>query len=167
MRGKTRRVLIAAAVACVGAMAPSVAAAAPVVPTGVPFSFDVDSGGLCAFPVRLSGVNGQTLHDAGHGVIFFSGPFTVTVAKLDQVGPIAVVLAARTFNVSGPTLVSKDGVVSVAGPNVVLQFADPALGLLPFVKYTTGRVTFMPGPGDVMIINFNRGTITDVCALLS
>jgi hypothetical protein len=158
MTGKARRVLMAAAVACVGAMAPAVAAADPVVPKGVPFSVDVPSGELCGFPVRLSGVNGQTLHDSGHGVIVFSGPFTVTVARLDANG---AVLAAETFNISGPTRF-KDGVFSVAGPNVILQFASAGLGP-PFVIYTTGLVTFTPQ----MTIASRTGTITDVCALLS
>src|SRR5262245_36983573 len=134
MRGKARRGLIAAAVGCVSAMAPAVAAAVPVVPKGDPFSFDVDPGELCAFSVRLSGVNGQTVPAAGHGVILFSGPFTVTVARLDASG---AVVAAQTFNISGPTLVSNDGVTSVAGPNVILQFASAGLGP-PFVIRTTG-----------------------------
>ena len=156
MRGMTRRVLMTAAVTCAGAMAPAIAAAGPVVPKGEPFTVDVPGGELCAFPVRLSGVNGQTLHDSGHGVIFFSGPFTVTVAKLDANGGV---LAAQTFNISGPTRVTFH-----ADGSVTLELPGPQ-GFIGFINW--GQLVVEISPDGVLTIIKQTGHAEDICAALS
>ena len=153
MKASQKRVLIAAVVASASTMAPAVSYAAPVVPNGQEFEFVADAGQLCAFDLKISGIDGQTLHDSGHGVISLSGPFTATFTN-QATG------AAKTYNISGPTLIDKNGVRSVTGPNVILQFPDVGT---PFVLRTTGRVVFTPQNTIASI----RGTVTDVCALLS
>jgi hypothetical protein len=153
MKSMKQRVLVAAAVVCASTMAPAIASAGPVVPKGEPFSVNFSAGVLCAFDLNISGINGQTLHDSGHGVILLSGPFAATFTNLSTG-------AAKSYNISGPTLVDKNGVVSVTGPNVILQPSDVGT---PFVLRTTGRVIFTPENTIASI----RGTVTDVCALLS
>jgi hypothetical protein len=153
MKSRYLRVVITAVAVCAGATAPAVASAVPAVPNGESFSVDFPAGFLCAFELNISGVNGQRLHDSGHGVIVFSGPFAATFTNLDTG-------AATSYNISGPTLMDKDGVSSVTGLNVVLQPSDVGT---PFVLRTTGRVVFT---ADNTIASI-QGTSTDVCALLS
>jgi hypothetical protein len=148
----------AAVLASVAVIIPGVAGAAPAVPKGETTTTDYPAGELCAFPVRITTVYGQTAHDTGQGDTLVTGPFTATVTNLTTA-------ATRTFNVSGPTLVrtGPDVSTAVTGPNLILQPASRNVGP-PFLIYTTGRVTFTP---TNFTIASRTGNVTDVCADLS
>lgn len=147
----------AAVLASVAVIMPGVAGAAPAVPKGETATQDFPAGELCAFPVRVTTVYGQTTHNTGQGDTLVTGPFTATVTNLTTG-------ATETFNISGPSLfrTGPDVPTVVTGPNLVLQPASRNVGP-PFLIYTTGRVAFTPN----FTIASRTGNVTDVCAALS
>jgi hypothetical protein len=57
---------------------PTAALAAPKVPGAEPVVLpDFPAGELCSFPVRLTILDGQRMHQ-GQGTVILTGPFTVT-----------------------------------------------------------------------------------------
>jgi hypothetical protein len=156
VRCNSRRLVVAAVLASVAVIIPGVAGAAPAVPKGQTTTTDFPAGELCAFPVRITTVYGQTTHDTGQGDTLVTGPFTATVTN-QTTG------ATRTFNISGPTFLrtGPDVPTLVTGPNLILQPASRNVGPA-FLIYTTGRVTFAP---DFTIAS-RTGNVTDVCAEL-
>jgi hypothetical protein len=147
----------AAVLASVAVIIPGVAGAAPAVPTGEMATAEFPAGELCAFPVRITTVYGQTTHDTGPGDTLVTGPFTATVTNLTTG-------ATRTFNISGPTFfrTGPDVPTLVTGPNLILQPASRNVGPA-FLIYTTGRVTFTSN----FTIASRMGNVTDVCAALT
>jgi hypothetical protein len=136
---------------------PTAALAAPKVPGAEPDVRDFPAGELCSFPVRLTILDGQRLHeDQGQGTVIFTGPLTVTVTNLASG-------ASQTFNVSGPTLVERQsGALVLTGPSIILQPASAGLGE-PFLIYNLGRVVFTANNTIASI----TGETVDICAALS
>src|SRR5262245_60890531 len=121
MTGNKRRVFVAAAIACVGALAPAIASAVPAVPQGPSVTFQADPGEFCAFGLEFTFVGAQAEHDTGHGDIIFTGPVAVTVTNLAS-------HATQSYNVSGPTFLSADGLMTLTGPAIIGQPASRNIG---------------------------------------
>ena len=140
--------LLAAALVVVAI--PSSAISAPAVPGAEPAVFDAPAGEFCAFPIELSLLDGTKLH-SGAGVVFSTGPLSVTVTNL-------VTGLAQTFNASGPTF--KDG--TLTGPALVGQPLSRGVGPA-FLIINRGRVTFTPEN----TIDTITGSQIDICAALT
>ncbi len=137
-------------VALITAAAPASAPGAPAVPGAEPIVFDAPAGEYCAFAVRFSVRDGTKLHDTA-GVIFSTGPLSVTFTNLDSG-------AAQTFNASGPTF--RDG--TLTGNAVIGQPLSRAVGPA-FLVINRGRATFTAQN----TINTITGSQIDVCAALT
>jgi hypothetical protein len=134
---------------------PTAVLAAPKVPGAEPVELRFPAGELCSFPVLLTILDGQRLHQ-GQGTVILTGPLTVTVTNLDSG-------ASQTFNASGPTLVDpRSGALVFTGPTIILQPADAGLGE-PFLIYNLGRVVFTENNTIASI----TGETVDICAALS
>jgi hypothetical protein len=144
------RISVAAA-ALVAAGAPA-ASAAPAVPGGDISTYSFDAGEYCAFPVRITLVNNEKMHDGGQGDVVYTGAVTGTVTNL-------ATGAMRTYNLSGPGF---DGGNTVTGPQLIGQPASRHVGPA-FLIVAYGRVTFTPE----LTIATQTGHVTDICAGLS
>jgi hypothetical protein len=136
---------------------PTAVLAAPKVPGAEPVELRFPAGELCSFPVLLTILDGQRLHQ-GQGTVILTGPLTVTVTNLDPASG-----ASQTFNASGPTLVEpRSGALVLTGPSIILQPASAGLGE-PFLIYNLGRVVFTANNTIASI----TGKTVDICAALS
>jgi hypothetical protein len=134
---------------------PTVALAAPKVPGAEPIVLDFPAGEFCSFPVQLTILDGQRLHE-GQGTVILTGPFTVTVTNLSSG-------ASQTFNASGATLVEpRSGALVLVGPAIIGQPASRGVGD-PFLIYHRGRAVFTENNTLASI----TGETVDICAALS
>lgn len=134
---------------------PAAALAVPKVPGAEPIVLDFPAGEFCSFPIQLSILDGQRLHQ-GPGTVVLTGPFVVTVTNLASG-------ASQTFNASGPTLVEpRNGAVVLVGPAIIAQPASRGVGE-PFLIYHRGRAVFTENNTIASI----TGTTVDICAALS
>jgi hypothetical protein len=155
MSAKTNVGLAALAVALlVTLVVPSAALAAPTIPGVEPIVLDFPAGEFCSFPVQLTILDGQRLHE-DQGTVLLTGPFTVTVTNLSTG-------ASQTFNASGPTLVEpgSDALVLV-GPAIIGQPASRGVGE-PFLIYHRGRAIFT----ENLTLASITGETVDICAAL-
>ena len=140
------------------------AIADPNPPSVADFSFDLPADfagpGQCAFPFRLSSLNGKakTIVLPDGRFIFTSPGLDVTVTNLDNLKQV-------TLNVTGAfhqtTKANGDVVTVVTGRNFL---TDPvagvvlAIGNFSFAFDSTGTILVQPLAG--------KGTLTDVCGLI-
>jgi hypothetical protein len=134
---------------------PTAALAAPKLPGVEPSVLEFPAGEFCSFPVRLTILDGQRLHE-GQGTVTLTGPFVVTVTNL-------ATGASQTFNASGPTLVEPgSGALVLTGPAIIGQPASMGVGE-PFLIYHRGRAVFTQ---DNTLASITGQTV-DICAALS
>jgi hypothetical protein len=134
---------------------PTAALAVPRVPGVEPFVVDVPAGEFCSFPVQLTILDGQRLHQ-GPGTVVLTGPFAVTVTNMASG-------ASQTFTASGPTMLEpRSGAVVLVGPAIIGQPASRGVGD-PFLIYHRGRAVFTENNTLASI----TGQTVDICAALS
>jgi hypothetical protein len=139
-----------AAAVLLSILSASTAVAAPADPPE-PFAIDFSAGDVCAFPVSISGIDGQKSH-TGPGIIAATGPLTATITNLAEPSK------TLTLNIPGPT--KQDG--TIVGPWLIIQENATHPGD-PFMILNKGRVTFKPD----MTIDTRTGKRTDLCAELA
>jgi hypothetical protein len=149
----------ALAAACMAACLATSAQAAPKVPQGSSFEFDLvvgsPLGSACPFPVHVSGTSAQKTHDT-NGVVVATGPFVATFTNLDNG-------TSLTYNISGPTLADRvSGDTVYVGDTLILQPSSLHPGDT-FIKYIHGRVE-MTAENTIGHVS---GKVVDVCAALS
>jgi hypothetical protein len=156
MSAKRNASAAAFAVALLAILAvPSAVLAAPKVPGAEPIVLDFPAGEFCSFPVQLTILDGQRLHE-GQGIVILTGPFTVTVTNLSS-------STSQTFNASGATLVEpRSGALVLVGPAIIGQPASRGVGE-PFLIYHRGRAVFTENNTLASI----TGETVDICAALS
>jgi hypothetical protein len=134
---------------------PTAALAAPAIPGAEPIVLDFPAGEFCSFPVQLTILDGQRLHE-GQGTVLLTGPFTATVTNLASG-------ASQTFNASGSTILEpRSGALVLAGPAIIGQPASRGVGE-PFLIYHRGRAVFTENNTLASI----TGETVDICAALS
>jgi hypothetical protein len=134
---------------------PTAALAVPKVPGAEPVVLDAPAGELCSFPIQLSILDGQRLHQ-GPGTVVLTGPFVLAVTNLASG-------ASQTFNASGPTVIEpQSGRVVLVGPAIIAQPASRGVGE-PFLIYHRGRAVFTENDTLASI----TGRTVDICAALS
>lgn len=153
---RNARATVFAAVLLVILAVPTAALAAPKVPGAEPLVLTfTGEDRVCSFPVQLTILDGQRLHE-DQGTVILTGPLTVTVTNLTSG-------ASQTFNASGPTLVEpRSGALVLTGPSIILQPLSAGLGE-PFLIYHRGRVVFTANNTIASI----TGETVDICAALS
>ena len=161
---RRRAAAIGLAAAAAGTALSAPAFAAPTVPNGTLFELTLMNpadlpngqlGAVCPFPVLLSGVDAQRVHENG-GAVLLTGPSVVTATNLDSKTSI-------TYNTSGPRLQDPiTGNIVFVGQTLILQPTgfEPED---PFLKFVTGRVEQTAGN---RIDNISGRTV-DVCEALS
>jgi hypothetical protein len=153
-----RRFALVAVTACLAALAPGQAAAAPQVPGGVTVVYVDAAGEYCPFNMRTVLVSGAELRaTTAAGLDIYTGPVVATVTNIDTG-------VSRTYNVSGPTFFDpQSGELVLTGPALVGQPASRQVGD-PFYVVTAGRVTFRQ---DNTIAGLHGTIAHDVCAELA
>jgi hypothetical protein len=146
-------VVLAAALSAMFASTPALAA--PEVPKSEVFEVEFPAGEFCAFPLRLTILDGQKSHDS-QGSVVLTGPLTVTVTNLSTG-------ASKTLNASGPTLLDpRTGLNVGSGPWIIGQPASAGLNET-FLIYNRGRAVFSQDGTLASTI----GKTVDICAALT
>ena len=162
---KTRAIgLVAALAALVCLLLAEPSSAAPTVPKGTPFSFQLPGDGfgpVCDFPVLISGTSAALPRTVlPNGLVVVSGPTAVTVTNVTTGESV-------TYNISGPGKIDPlTNNVTFYGLNLIYgPEGQSGPSGRKFLWLTSGTVSFTLG--QPLFEQDLQGHIIDVCAELA